>query len=242
MTKYPRQKRYLFAIDCVIFGFDGTELKLLLVKRAIEPLKDKWSLPGGFVDDMESADEAASRVLKERTGISGVYMEQLQTFSKPKRDIVERTISTAYFALVDIKQYKEQMNSKHNACWTALNKLPSLIFDHSDMVMLAKQKLRNKASTQPILFELMPVKFTIPQLQQLYKDVYGADFDKGNFSRKVTATSLLVRQKDKDMNGSKKGAFYYKVDMRKYNANTSSFMNIIPKLAMKKATKTNAVK
>ena len=228
MTRYSKQTRLLIAVDCIIFGFDGHGIKLLLIKRSFEPEKGKWSLMGGFVQPDESLKECADRVLKQLTGIQGVYLEQLRTFSKPDRDPVERTVSVAYFALIDINQYEKQISHDYNAEWFLLKSKPKLIFDHDEMVALAQRQLRYKASLHPVLFELLPEKFTIPQLQELYQGVYDTTFDNRNFSRKILSTGLLMKQKEKDKINSKKGAFYYKLDKKKYKANFQAFLNFIP--------------
>ncbi|MGZ5246718.1 MAG: NUDIX hydrolase [Flavitalea sp.] len=228
MNKYNKQTRLLVATDCIIFGFDGEELKLLLIKRGFEPEKGKWSLMGGFVQKQETFEEAAQRVLLQLTGLSGVYMEQLHSFSKIDRDPIERTVSVAYFALIDIHKYETQISAEFHAEWFSLSHLPELIFDHQEMVDMAKRKLRYKAALHPLLFELLPEKFTLPKLQSLYESVYETEFDKRNFSRKLLSTSLLVKQKEKERSTSKKGAYYYKLDKRKYQKNLQSFLNIIP--------------
>ncbi|MGN6294079.1 MAG: NUDIX hydrolase [Chitinophagaceae bacterium] len=228
MTKYQNQTRLLAAVDCIIFGFDGNALKLLLVQRAIQPEKGRWSLMGGFIQPAEDADTAALRILKKLTGLEGVYLEQLHTFSGPHRDPIERTLSVTYFALIDIYQYEKQLSDEYHAEWFPLTEIPSLIFDHSEMVKMAREKLRYKAALHPLLFELLPKKFTLPQLQNLYECVYDTSFDKRNFTRKVLSTRLLVKQKDKDKGSSKKGAFFYKLDNRHYKAHFHSFLNIIP--------------
>ena len=130
MKSYPNQIRVLVAVDCIIFGFDGQDLKLLLIQRAFEPQKGKWSLMGGFIQPNETFEEATSRVLKQLTGLEGVYMEQLLAFGEPGRDPVERTISIAYFALIDIHKYEKQISDDYHAEWFLLNKIPKLIFDH----------------------------------------------------------------------------------------------------------------
>ena len=228
MTKYSGQKHVLAAVDCIIFGFDGYNLKLLMIQRGFNPEKHKWSLMGGFVKIHESLESAADRILKQLTGLEGVYMEQLQTFSNPLRDPVERTISTAYFALIDIHKYEKQLSHDYHAEWFLLKEKPELIFDHEEMVKLAQKKLRYKAALHPILFELLPDKFTIPQLQCLYEEIYDTKLDNRNFSRKILSTELLVKQKEKDKFNSKKGAFYYKLNKRKYRANFQAFLNFIP--------------
>ena len=228
MRRYTRQSRLLVAVDCIIFGFDGQQLKLLLIKRGFEPEKGKWSLMGGFVQEEEGLDTAASRILKQLTGLSGVYMEQLYAFGDPMRDPIERTISVTYFSLIDIRKYEEQISPRYDAAWISLEEIPELIFDHNHIIEMAKEKLRYKAAFHPILFELLPEKFTLPQLQTLYESIYVSVLDKRNFIRKVLASGLLVKQKEKDKEGSKRGAFYYKLDRRKYAVKFNAFLNFIP--------------
>lgn len=228
MLRYSKQVKMLLAVDCIIFGFDGNDLKILLVQRAIEPEAGKWSLMGGFVQPDENLREAASRILHDLTGITNVYLEEIHSFSEPGRDPVERAVSLAYFALIDIKKYNQQITQEYHAEWFLLKNIPSLIFDHSQMVDKARARLQYKAAFHPILFELLPVKFTLPRLQNLYEGVYGINIDKRNFSRKLLSTGLLVKQNDKDKEGSKKGAFYYKLNKKKYNANFHAVLNIIP--------------
>lgn len=228
MIKYSGQTRILVAVDCIIFGFDGENYKLLLIQRGFAPQKKKWSLMGGFLQPDECLEEAANRILFQLTGLKNVYMEQLQTFSNPQRDPVERTIAVAYFALIDIHKYEKQLSKDFHAEWFPLNEMPQLIFDHEQMVEMAKKSLRYKAALHPILFELLPEKFTIPQLQALYEGLYDTPFDKRNFSRKVLSTELLIKQNDKDKENSKKGAYFYKVDEQKYKDGFDTFLKFIP--------------
>lgn len=227
MTKYVKQTRILVAVDCIIFGFDGYDLKLLVIKRGFEPEKSKWSLMGGFVQSDEKPEAAASRVLKELTGLEDVYMEQLLVFGEPERDPIERTVSITYFALIDIKKYEKQLSDHFRAEWFPLKRVPKLIFDHNQMVENAKQKLRYKAALHPILFELLPEKFTIPQIMTLYEQTYDVELDKRNFTRKLRSTGLLVKQIDKDKENSKKGAFYYKLDKATYKEKFTKFLNFV---------------
>lgn len=229
MNQYSRQQPVLVAIDCIIFGFDGAAIKLLLIQRGFEPERGKWSLMGGFLQPGENLNEAADRILKLLTGLEGVYMEQLYAFSDPERDPEERTVSVAYFALIDIHRYEKQLSDQYHAEWFLLSKKPRLIFDHDDMVRHARKQLRYKAALHPLLFELLPLKFTIPQLQNLYEGVYETVFDNRNFTRKIMSTGLLMKQASKDKSGSKKGAFYYKLDKKKYKAKQDSFLNFISK-------------
>lgn len=228
MNKYAKQTRFLQAVDCIVFGFDGELLKILLIQRGFEPEKGKWSLMGGFVQDSESLDQASNRILKQLTGIDGVYLEQVHTFSDPQRDTVERTISTAYFALLDINKYEHQLNPDYHPEWFTLKRMPKLVFDHQEMVELAKRRIRYKAALHPILFELLPSRFTIPQLQNLYESVYNTKIDKRNFSKRILATGLLVKQADKDKSSSRRGAFYYQLNMQNYYAKFQAFLNLIP--------------
>lgn len=226
--KYKNQSRYTVAVDCIVFGFDGEHVNILLIKRDFEPEKGKWSLMGGFIKPTESAEDAAKRILKELTGLDGIYQEQLKAFSNPDRDVLERTISITYFALIDIDQYKESINEDYEAKWFPVTHFPDLIFDHNEMVKLAKSTLKYKATSHVILFELLPEKFTLPSLQGLFEDVYDTKFDKGNFSRKMLSTGLLIKQKEKDKANSKKGAYYYKVDKKHYEQNLHKFLKLIP--------------
>jgi 8-oxo-dGTP diphosphatase len=228
MHKYTKQTRILLAVDCIIFGFDGDALKILLIKRGFEPEKGNWSLMGGFVQENESLDQASNRILKQLTGLEGVYLEQLHTFGQPDRDPIERTVSTAYFALLDIHQYETQISHNYHAEWFPLKEIPKLIFDQQDMVQQAQKKIRYKAAMHPILFELLPERFTIPQLQTLYEQVFDATIDKRNFSRRVLATKLLIKLNDKDKAGSKRGAFYYTLNKENYSAAFQAFISFIP--------------
>ncbi|WP_439694823.1 NUDIX domain-containing protein [Mucilaginibacter sp. AW1-7] len=228
MQKYSKQTRLLLAVDCIIFGFDGDTLKILLIKRGFQPEKGNWSLMGGFVQVTESLDQAANRILKQLTGLEGVYLEQLHTFGSTKRDPIERTVSITYFALIDINKYEIQLSKDYHADWFPLKRVPKLIFDQQEMVEAAKKRIRYKAAMHPILFELLPARFTIPQLQTLYESVFNTQIDKRNFSKRVLATGLLIKLNDKDKSGSKRGAYYYQLNMQNYYAKFQAFMNFIP--------------
>jgi 8-oxo-dGTP diphosphatase len=225
---YKSETATLVAIDCIIFGYDEEGIKLLLIKRGFEPEKDKWSLMGGFLKPAESLDQAAHRILKQLTGMEGVYMEQLHSFSEVDRDPGARTISVAYFALINIHEYETQLSHLYKAEWFPLNKRPRLIFDHDDMVRCAQKQLRYKASQHPILFELLPERFTIPQLQNLFESLYESLLDNRNFTRKIMSTGLLIKLSGKDKSSSKKGAYYYKLDRRKYKLMKQSFLPLVP--------------
>ena len=228
MIKYIGQTRILVAVDCIIFGFDGADFKVLLIQRGFAPERKKWSLMGGFIKPEETLEIAANRILKQLTGLDDVYMEQLRAFSNPERDPVERTIAVAFFTLIDIHKYEKQLSTEYHAEWFLLKEVPQLIFDHAEMIELAKKRLRYKAALHPVLFELLSEKFTIPQLQALYEGLYDTLFDKRNFSRKILSTGLLIKQTEKDKGNSRKGAFYFKLDKQKYSENFQAFLKFIP--------------
>lgn len=218
MNFYSDFPKILVAVDAIIFGFNENEheLKLLLLKRQFAPEKGNWSLMGGFVDPEESLDNAAQRIVKKLTGLGQVYMEQLYAFGDVNRDAGGRIISVAYFSLLKINEHDSELVKKHGASWISISEVPQLIFDHEEMVKRALRKLRIRARTQPIGFELLPGKFTIPQLQRLYEAIYQIPFDKRNFRRKLLAMGLLEKLDEKEKETSKKGAFYYQFNKTKY--------------------------
>jgi 8-oxo-dGTP diphosphatase len=232
MIEYSSQPHYLVAVDCIVFGFEDGRLKLLLVKRGLQPEINKWSLIGGFVGPEESTDDAAIRVLKKNTGLDGIYLEQFKVYGKPDRDPIERTLSVAYFALIDIQKYSNQLNTYYHAEWFPINESPQLIFDHNTMVADARKRLRYKAALHPILFELLPKKFTLPQLQLLFEEVNHMKIDTGNFNRKMNSTGLLIRLQEKDKSSSKKGAYYFKLNHKRYQSDFHLILNLIPGLKL----------
>lgn len=214
---YDQHERYHVALDCIIFGFDRKNLKLLLIKRNFEPEKGHWSLMGGFLEPDESLDEAASRILYNLTGLKDIYLEQLKGFGEVDRDPVARTISVAYYALINIHDHNANLLPEYSAKWFPIEELPNLIFDHDDMVSLAKDRLQQKASSQPVGFELLPDTFTLPELQQLYEAIYETNLDKRNFRRRILSMDVLEKTDKKQMKYSKKGAYLYKFDEEKYS-------------------------
>ena len=212
---YYKEDRLLSAVDCIIFGFDKEELKILLIKRGFEPEKGKWSLVGGFLHSDETLDRAAQRILKLHTGLDNIYMEQVGTFSEVDRDPGERTISTAYYALINIQEYREDAG-QYKAHWFSLSKVPSLIFDHDLMVSDALDRLKLRTVSKPIGFELLPEKFTMRQLQKLYEAIWNTKFDKRNFINKIRSLDILIKLDEKDMSSSRRGSFLYSFDAQKY--------------------------
>ncbi|MCW3806661.1 NUDIX hydrolase [Plebeiibacterium marinum] len=200
----------LISVDCVIFGYDDEQLKLLVFKRIIEPSKGKWSLLGGWVKNDESSEEAAHRVLHHLTGLKYIYQEQVETFSKPGRDPGGNVITVEYYALIKIDEFTNQLISDYGAKWFALKDLPSLIFDHDILVVKALDKLRLKASYELFGKHLLPEKFTILKLRKLYNEIYQKEFDPANFRKKVLSLNVLERLEEKDKTESRKGAYLYR--------------------------------
>ena len=191
-TYYNINPRFYVSVDCIIFGFDKGSLKLLLLKRNFEPAKGSWSLMGGFVQDGESVDDAAKRVLAELTGLENVYMEQVGTFGEVDRDPGERVISVAYYALININKYDRNLVQQHNAHWAEINEIPPLVFDHPQMVKQARIMLQQKASSEPI------------------------GLDKRNFRKRVADLNYIEKTDKIDKTGSKRGAALYKFNENAY--------------------------
>ena len=215
-TYYNINPRFYVSVDCIIFGFDKGSLKLLLLKRNFEPAKGSWSLMGGFVQDGESVDDAAKRVLAELTGLENVYMEQVGTFGEVDRDPGERVISVAYYALININEYDRNLVQQHNAHRAEINEIPPLVFDHPQMVKQARIMLQKKASSEPIGFNLLPSLFTLFQLQSLYEAIYGEPLDKRNFRKRVADLNYIEKTDKIDKTGSKRGAALYKFNENAY--------------------------
>jgi 8-oxo-dGTP diphosphatase len=212
--QYPRAA---LTVDCVVFGFDESELKVLLIQRALDPFKGKWALPGGFVHVDETLDDAARRELAEETGLENVFLEQLYTFGTVKRDPRERVVSVAHFALVKLSDYKAKAaTDAAKAEWFPISELPKLAFDHADIVVAALARLQGKVRYQPVGFELLPPKFTLSDLQHLYEAILGAELDKRNFRKKVLGFELLVALKETQMSGRHRPAQLFRFDADKY--------------------------
>lgn len=221
LKSYNKEDKTLLAVDCIVFGFDGKDLKILLIKRDFEPEKGKWSLIGGFLKKEENLDEAAIRILHHLTGLHNVYMEQFYAFSTIDRDPGERTISVAYYALIDIATHDKELIQFNSAKWFSLKNAPDLIFDHDKMVAKAVARLKYRTKTKPIGFELLPERFTMLQLQKLYESILGEKLDKRNFTNKINSLNILIKLEEKDMESSKKGSYLFQFDAKKYNLKLS---------------------
>ena len=212
--KYPRPA---VTTDCVIFGFDETDLKVLLIERGIEPFKGKRAFPGGFIRIDETSEACARRELFEETGIKDVFMEQLYTFSDTERDPRGRVISVAYFALINLKNYKVKAgDDASKADWFSIKEIPSLAFDHEKIFRTALYRLKGKIRYQPIGFELLSDKFTLSELQHLYEVILEINIDKRNFRKKILKQDLLIELNEKQKNVAHKPASLYKFDKIKY--------------------------
>ncbi len=212
--EYPRPS---VTTDCIIFGFDEGELKLLLIERGIEPFKGKWAFPGGFVQMDESTEDGARRELFEETGLKNVFIEQLYTFSDVDRDPRGRVITVSYFALVKLSDYKVKAgDDAKKAEWFPISKVPPLAFDHDRILRIAINRLRGKIRYQPIGFELLPKKFTMPELQTLYEIVLEVKLDRRNFRKKMLDTGLLIDEQETVSGVPHKGAKFYCFNHKKY--------------------------
>lgn len=209
-TNYYKQPRHFLAVDCAIFGYEEGELKLLLYPRSFEPSQGKWSLMGGFVQELESLEEAARRVLFQTTGLHDIFLEQVLAFSDPKRDPGARVVSIAFVALIPLHKHNKDLVRESGAKWWPVTQLPALIFDHGTMVNKAQESLQKRASSELTGKELLPEKFTLMQLRNLYEAIFQKAFDPGNFRKKALSLNVLERLSIKNTTESKKGAFYYK--------------------------------
>ncbi|HEX3010235.1 MAG TPA: NUDIX domain-containing protein [Bacteroidales bacterium] len=212
--EYPRPA---VTTDCVIFGFDSGELKVLLIERGIDPFKGRWALPGGFLQMDENTDECARRELSEETGIDNLFIEQLYTFSDVDRDPRGRVVTVSYYALVKLSDYKLTAgDDAKNAQWFPISKVPTLAFDHDRILRVALNRLKGKIRYQPIGFELLPERFTMPELQNLYESVLEMQLDRRNFRRKIIATGLLIDHNESVKGLPHKGAKYFSFNKNKY--------------------------
>lgn len=207
-----------FTVDNVIFGFDEGDLKVLLIKRNEEPYINKWALPGYFVDPSEDLDQAANRVLRELTGITEVYLEQVHSFGDVNRHPMGRVITVAYFSLIKIQDYKLLPSSiAEEIKWHDIAKINELAFDHIDILAACIKRLQRRVRSRPVGFELLPPKFTLTELQHLYEAILSTQLDKRNFRKKILSMDLLV-----DLNITQEGVAHrparlYKFDKDRYH-------------------------
>ena len=217
MTYYSQHAKVWVSVDCIIFGFDDGKLKVLIGRRQMDPGRGEWSLYGGFVAADEGLDEAASRTVKELTGLDNLYMRQVGAFGKTDRDPGERVISIAYSALINVNDYNERLRLEHGVEWMDINHLPLLYSDHNEMVRKARKLMRQKLRTEPVGFRLLPNLFTLTQLQRLYEAVNGEDLDKRNFRKRIKEMDFIEKTELIDKSGSKRGASLYRFNKKAYN-------------------------
>ena len=217
MTFYNEHSKVWLSVDCIIFGFDEGKLKVLIGKRQMDPGRGEWSLYGGFVAADESVDDAAARTLNELTGLRNLFMRQVGAFGNVDRDPGERVVSIAYYALIKVKDYDEELRLQHGAKWVDINEIPQLYSDHNEMVRKARKLMQQKLAQEPVGFRLLPDLFTLTQLQNLYEAVNGAGLDKRNFRKRIKDMDFIEKTELVDKTSSKRGAFLYRFNKRAYN-------------------------
>ncbi len=218
--------RPALTVDCVVFGVDDEDLKVLLVRRDGEPFAGRWALPGGFVNEDEDLADAARRELQEETGLEKVFLEQLYTFGAPGRDPRGRVVSVAYYALVKLADHRVRAaTDAREASWFAVWDTPALAFDHERILQTALQRLKGKVRYQPLGFELLPEKFTLTQLQRLYETVLERELDKRNFRKKILGMGLLDETDEIQQDVAHRAARLYRFNRRKYDRLTERGFN-----------------
>lgn len=210
LQAYSSFPRFHVGVDCIIFAVNKDRLSVLLVKRDFEPEKGKWSLIGGFVDDNESVDEAAKRVLRELTGLDNVFIRQIGAFGEIDRDPGARVVSVAYFALLNMQEVDKKVVNEYKAEWVDVNDLPQLGFDHPKMIEQALSMMRRKILTEALAFNLLPEYFTLTQLQTLVETVTGKELDKRNFRKRIAEIPGVEQTDLIDKESSKRGARMYR--------------------------------
>ena len=213
--EYPRAA---LTVDCVVFGLDDHDLKVLLIQRRFMPFQHAWALPGGFVHIDETLDGAARRELAEEAGVTDVYLEQLYTFGALDRDPRERVVTVAYYALAKLSDHRiRAATDAMGVGWFSLDELPKLAFDHAEIVASARDRLRGKVRYAPVGFELLPPRFSLTQLQRLYEIILGTELDKRNFRKKILSMDLLVETDEVEQGVRHRAARLYRFDRRKYD-------------------------
>lgn len=212
--------------DCVVFGLDEEDLKILLVQRGLDPFKGQWALPGGFAVVGETMEDTARRELEEETGLSNVYLEQLYSFSAPTRDPREHVITVAYYGLVNLSDHTVHASTDaSNAAWFGIDDIPPLAFDHEDILQTAHERLRGKIRYQPIGFELLPEKFPLRSLQAVYEKILDRLVDKRNFRKKILGMGILEELNQIETDVSHRAARLYRFNKTKYDRRVKQGFN-----------------
>lgn len=213
-------------IDCTVFGFQNGSLEVLLIKHASGISKGKWGLPGGWILKDEDIDYAAHRLLQELTGLDRIYLEQLKAFGDPARFPLGRVITIGYYALIKREEYNLKAGfTASEAKWHKVREIPNLIYDHNKILVYSLQQLQKKVRQAPIGFKLLPEKFTLLQLMQLYEEILNIEIDKPNFRRKILKMKLLRELEEKQKDVSHRAAKLYKFDQQVYKKLTEKGFN-----------------
>jgi 8-oxo-dGTP diphosphatase len=213
---YPYERPAL-TVDCVVFGYEEEEMKVLLIERDIEPYKNVWALPGGFVRINETLEEAAIRELKEETSVENIYLEQLYSFGALNRDPRERVVTVSYYALVKLSEHKAKGGTDAaDAKWFSMSNLPKLAFDHKEIIEIAFARLQGKVRYEPIGFELLPKKFPFSAIEHLYETILQRKIDRRNFRKKMLSMGIIKQLEVQQENVSHRKGFYYSFEKKEY--------------------------
>lgn len=213
---YNEYSKVLVSVDCIIFGFDGNDLQVLIGKRQMDPGRGEWSLYGGFVGSNENLEDAANRVILELTGMKGLYIRQVGAFGRVDRDPGERVISVAYCTLINVEDYDDRLRVEHDLEWVSLKALPHLYSDHNKMITDAIAQIRRRINHEPLSFKLLPGLFTLTQLQHVFEAVMGEEIDKRNFRKRVKDIEFIEKTDLIDKVTSRRGAALYRFNKNVY--------------------------
>lgn len=216
---YNEHSKVLVSVDCIIFGFNGSQLQLLIGKRQMDPGRGEWSLYGGFVGQNENLEDAANRVILDLTGMKGLYIRQVGAFGRIDRDPGERVISIAYCTLINVKDYDDSLRIRYGLEWVNLNELPKLYSDHNQMIQNAISQIRRRINNEPLSFKLLPELFTLTQLQHVFETVMGEEIDKRNFRKRIKDIDFIEKTELIDKISSKRGAALYRFNKKAYEQN-----------------------
>lgn len=213
---YNDYDRLLVSVDCIVFGFDEGELRVLMGKRKMDPGRGQWSLYGGFVGANESVNDAARRVLYALTGLKDLYMKKVGAYGDVDRDPGARVISISYYSMINVADYDQAQQQEHDVAWVNIEQLPEMYSDHRKMVLKARRMMQEKISHEPIGFNLLPELFTLSQLQQVYEAVNGEEVDKRNFRKRIKEMDFIEKTDQIDKLTSKRGAYLYRFNEKAY--------------------------